>query len=164
MATSADLHSILTQLSKTDADTLTSTDSFSQETGALAQKAVEMAREQGVELDPAAISAQIDTLRLLTALMKREAALAKVLLHPDDAKAKARRIQAMASSHGMTMDLQALEELLQHPESVETGAELTDTELAGVAGGSSFLGDMFGNLMQFLTRLGEVSSSRGRQI
>lgn len=114
MTTSADLYSILTHLSKAGTSTLTTSDSPFHNIDALTGKIVEMAHEQGMDIDPVAVAAQ-------------------------------------------------LEAFLQRPEHVELTAELSDAELAGVAGGT-FLDDMFGNLAQFLTRLGEVSSSRGRQI
>lgn len=63
----------------------------------------------------------------------------------------------------MTADLRAWEELLQRTEHAVITAELSDIELAGVAGGT-LLDAMLGNLAQFLIRLGKVSSSRGRQI
>lgn len=165
MTTSTNLYSILSRLSKAGAEPLADDDSSTLNSGAFAEKIVQLAHQHGIEADRSAVAAQLDTLQVLNELVKIETTLVGVFKGAEDNATKARRIQTLASSHGMTADLGALEELLRIPEYAET-AELDDAELADVAGGGNFFSSLVG-VLQYLgdscMRFGQLSNQRDRR-
>lgn len=101
------------------------------------QKIVKAARQQGFELNPAVVAARLDTLRVMNELLKTQTTLIDVFKDAEDTSARIQRLQALANSHGMQVDHDSLEELLGVPEDGKAATELSDDELAGVAGGSN---------------------------